>query len=231
MADKNIIKGFFNDIALSYDKLNHILSFNIDKAWRKKAIRKIDTDNRKYLLDIACGTGDMSILAYRKGFKRIKGIDISENMLQVAEKKIDKMGLSSFIDFEVEDAEDMPYEAHTFSSISIAFGIRNFANPQKGLDEMFRVLKPGGQICILEFSIPKNIIIRKLYEFYSFKILPTIGGIISKNKEAYEYLPDSVSKFPHGETFLAMMKKSGFTALEAKKLTFGISSLYTGRKD
>lgn len=230
MAKKEVVKDIFNDIAPKYDLLNHLLSMNIDKGWRRKAMRYIGENEKGHLLDVACGTGDFSIAALRAGVRKVTGIDISENMVEVGRKKIAEAGLSSVIDLRTGDSEKMEFTEGVFDVVTVAFGVRNFEHLELGLKEMQRVLKPGGKAIILEFSMPEHFPMKQMYKFYFRSILPSIGGWISGNKAAYSYLPESVMKFPQGHAFLDIMTACGFTEVMRQKLSFGIASLYIGKK-
>lgn len=230
MAKKEVVKDIFNDIAPKYDLLNHLLSMNIDKGWRRKAMRYIGENEKGHLLDVACGTGDFSIAALRAGVRKVTGIDISENMVEVGRKKIAEAGLSSVIDLRTGDSEKMEFTEGEFDVVTVAFGVRNFEHLELGLKEMQRVLKPGGKAIILEFSMPEHFPMKQMYKFYFRSILPSIGGWISGNKAAYSYLPESVMKFPQGQAFLDIMTACGFTEVMRQKLSFGIASLYIGKK-
>jgi demethylmenaquinone methyltransferase/2-methoxy-6-polyprenyl-1,4-benzoquinol methylase len=244
MAKKEGIRRLFNNIAGEYDKLNHILSPNIDKRWRKKAVRQIaDTQEALKVLDVACGNGDFTIEIARKvgPGSTVTGIDLSEGMLEVARKKCDTVAQKqktnkrknrqlTDIDLVQGDCEAMPYEDDTFDRIGVGFGVRNFENLPKGLSEMFRVLKKDGKLVILELSIPSNPIIRWFYKLYFLKILPAVGGWISGNRGAYEYLPASVLQFPAPEKFMQMMTDAGFSEVQHKSFTFGICRMYIGKK-
>lgn len=230
MARKEQVKNIFNDIAPKYDLLNHLLSLNIDKGWRRKAMKYIDKGEHKHLLDVACGTGDFSIAAYRAGVRHITGIDISANMVEVGRRKIQELGLEPYIDLQVGDTEQMEFADQTFDVVTVAFGVRNFEHLKIGLKEMWRVLRPGGKVIILEFSMPERFPMKQLYRLYFRYILPMIGGWVSGNKQAYTYLPESVMKFPQGETFLNILKECGFVAPIQKRLSCGITSLYVGIK-
>lgn len=230
MAKKEAVRNIFNDIAPKYDLLNHFLSMNIDKTWRKKAMKKLAEGKKNLLLDVACGTGDFSIAAYKAGVEKVIGIDISENMVEIGRRKIKEKRLEEKIILTTGDSEALEFENNNFDAVTVAFGVRNFEHLEKGLGEMLRVLKPGAKVIILEFSMPEHFPMRQLYKFYFRYILPTIGGIISGNKGAYTYLPESVMKFPQGREFLEIMEKCGFTNVSREKLTFGIASLYIGYK-
>lgn len=230
MAKKEVVKGIFNDIAPKYDLLNHLLSMNIDKGWRRKAVREISENEKEKLLDVACGTGDFAIAASRAGVKKVIGIDISANMVEIGCKKVCELGLENRIKLINGDSEHIDFPDNTFDAVTVAFGVRNFEHLELGLKEMCRVLRPGGKVIILEFSMPERFPMKQLYKFYFRRILPTIGGWISGNKDAYVYLPESVMKFPQGSTFLQIMFDCGFKQAKQRKLTFGIASLYVGLK-
>lgn len=230
MAKKEAVQGIFNDIAPSYDRLNHFLSLNIDKRWRRKAIRCLQGKEKGKLLDVACGTGDFSIAASRAGVAQIVGVDISEKMLEIGREKVKAAGLSAKIDLQYGDSEQMEFADGTFDAVTVAFGVRNFEHLEIGLKEMYRVLKAGGKVVILEFSMPRHFPMRQLYRFYFRHILPVLGGWISGNKGAYVYLPESVSRFPQGDEFLHILSACGFKQAFQKRLTFGIASLYWGIK-
>lgn len=230
MAKKEAVQDIFNDIAPKYDLLNHFLSFNIDKSWRRKAIKCIAESEKGLLLDVACGTGDFSIAACRHGVKKVIGIDISENMITVGRKKIKEKGLEDQVELQSGDCENMLFDSQRFDVVTVAFGVRNFEHLEKGLTEMHRVLKNGGKAIILEFSMPEKAPMKQLYKFYFRYILPLVGGMISGNKGAYTYLPESVMKFPQGKDFLNIMANCGFSQVSCRKLTFGVASLYIGIK-
>ena len=230
MAKKEVVKGIFNDIAPKYDLLNHLLSMNIDKGWRRKAMREIGENGKGKLLDVACGTGDFAIAASRAGVKKVIGIDISANMVEIGCKKVRELGLETRIELQSGDSEHINFPDSTFDTVTVAFGVRNFEHLELGLKEMCRVLRSGGKVIILEFSMPECFPMKQLYRFYFRHILPTVGGWISGNKDAYVYLPESVMKFPQGNAFLKIMAECGFTQVQQRKLTFGIASLYIGLK-
>lgn len=224
------VEQMFDSIAPRYDLLNRLLSMGIDKGWRKKAIQSLASTQPKQILDVATGTADLAIAALTLNPTKVTGVDISELMLSVGREKITKRNLDPRIELRRGDSEALPFESNTFDAVTVAFGVRNFENLQKGLDEMYRVLKPGGKIAILEFSTPQSFPTKQLYWFYFKSILPLWGGLISKNKEAYTYLPESVKHFPEGKQFLAFVNRSGFTQAFVQPLTFGICSLYTATK-
>lgn len=221
----------FDRIAPRYDLLNHTLSLNVDRLWRRRVVSIIGKQHPQRILDIATGTGDLAIaLARRIDGVRVTGIDLSEQMLAVARRKVGELGLSDRIDLEQGDAEHLAAASGAADAVTVAFGVRNFGDLDAGLRELHRVLKPGGQVVILEFSRPRNPIFRALYEFYSYRILPRIGGAVSHDKQAYAYLPASVGAFPAPDEFLATMAHAGFTGCRARSLSCGIAQIYTGTK-
>ncbi len=224
----------FDSIAGDYDSLNHILSLDIDKIWRKKALKAIvDASDPVKVLDLACGTGDFSIAvakALRGRNGHITGVDLSEGMLAVMREKVGKAGLEETISIEEGDGENLRFPDNTFDRVTIAFGIRNFEDRLKGLSEMRRVLKPGGRLVILELSRPENRGIRWFYDLYFLHILPKIGGKVSGDKAAYAYLPASVAAFPGKKEFSATMLSAGFRNVTHKAMTLGACRMYTGEK-
>ncbi|WP_294141928.1 bifunctional demethylmenaquinone methyltransferase/2-methoxy-6-polyprenyl-1,4-benzoquinol methylase UbiE [uncultured Sanguibacteroides sp.] len=230
MAKKERVQEMFNGIAPKYDLLNHLLSMGIDKRWRKKAMKVVGAGCKDIVLDVACGTGDFSMEALKHGVKKVIGADISENMLTVAREKAKERKLTEQLDFRYGDSENLEFPDNTFDAVTVAFGVRNFEHLEKGLTEMYRVLKPGGKVVILEFSTPERFPMKQLYRFYFKRVLPWIGGIVSGNRKAYEYLPASVFAFPQGEAFLKIMRSCGYRQVTQCRLTFGIASLYVGEK-
>ena len=231
MAKKEMVQEMFDGIAPKYDLLNHLLSLGIDKLWRKKAMRIIGNGRASKILDVACGTGDFSMEALKHGVQRVIGVDISENMLNVAREKMQARGLSDRLEFVNGDCEHLPFKNDEFDAVTVAFGVRNFEHLEKGLAEMFRVVKPGGHVVILEFSRPARFPIKQLYNFYFRYLLPRIGGMISGDRQAYAYLPASVFAFPEGEKFLNILSSIGFERVSQQRLTGGIATLYVGIKD
>jgi demethylmenaquinone methyltransferase/2-methoxy-6-polyprenyl-1,4-benzoquinol methylase len=229
-SKKDQVAEMFNNISPKYDLLNHVLSLGIDIIWRKKAIKFLKKDQPKLILDIATGTGDFAIEALVLNPDKIIGVDISEGMLSEGKKKMIKRGLQDKIEMQLGDSEGLLFEDNKFDAVIVSFGVRNFENLEKGLADMYRVLKPGGKTVILEFSKPKGFPMKQAYAFYSSKILPQVGKIVSKDNSAYTYLPESVQAFPDGEDFLLVLKKVGFHSTVCKPLTFGISSIYIGQK-
>ena len=222
----------FDNIAHSYDRLNHLLSFGIDVLRRKKAIRMLRKRNPDRMLDVATGTGDFALEAERMGVKasEIIGVDISNGMLDIGRQKVNKKNLSKQIDLRYGDSENLPFDDGYFDVATCAFGVRNFENLERGLSEILRVLKPGGAAYILEFSKPKSFPFKQAYWFYFRAVLPLVGKFISKDRRAYDYLPESVAAFPHGEGFLEIMRNCGFTQVGRVSLTGGIASIYYGEK-
>lgn len=228
---KEQVIRMFDSIAWRYDFLNHFFSFCIDKIWRRKTVNELRGRQLGEVLDVATGTADLAlILQKRLNSQHIIGIDISEEMLALGRKKITQKGMDEKISLLCADSEKMPFGDNAFDAIMAAFGVRNFDNLEKGLNEMFRVLKPGGKTVILEFSVPGNKIFRKIYYFYFFYILPLFGNLISKDAHAYSYLPRSVMAFPCGTDFIKIMENCGFTDVRIRPLSFGIACLYTGIK-
>ena len=220
----------FDNIAKRYDLLNHLLSMGIDKLWRKKAVKLLRSLQPKKILDIATGTGDFAIANLKLNPDKVVGIDISNEMLAVGRKKISKKNLTDKIELLQGDSENIQFEDNTFDAITVAFGVRNFEDLEKGLQEMNRVVRPGGKVVILEFSKPRTFPVKQLYNFYFFRILPFWGKIVSKDASAYTYLPESVHAFPDGKDFLKICEKCGFCETEQVKLSFGIASIYIGTK-
>ena len=227
---KQQVADMFDNISHKYDFLNHFLSLGIDIRWRKKAIKLLEEIQPKQILDIATGTGDFAIESLKLNPDHVIGVDISEGMLNVGREKLKKRKLDDRITLTSGDSENLPFEDNKFDAIIVAFGVRNFENLEKGLSEMFRVLRPGGKVVVLEFSKPKSFPFKQLYNFYFKNILPTLGKTISKDNAAYTYLPESVKSFPDGKDFTSILDKLGFKNTICKPLTFGISSIYTGIK-
>jgi demethylmenaquinone methyltransferase/2-methoxy-6-polyprenyl-1,4-benzoquinol methylase len=229
-SKKDQVADMFNSISKRYDFLNHFLSLGIDIIWRKQAINRLKNDKPKLILDIATGTGDLAIEALKLNPDKIIGIDISSGMLEVGKNKIAKLGLEDKIELQLGDSEGLLFDDNNFDAVIVAFGVRNFEHLEKGLADMFRVLKDGGKVVILEFSKPNSFPMKQLYNFYFKSILPIIGKFVSKDRAAYTYLPESVKQFPDGDEFLNILNKTGFKQTQCTSLTFGISSIYTGIK-
>ena len=232
MAKKEGIRKLFDNIAPDYDKLNHILSMNIDKGWRRKAVKELlDTQEPLNILDVACGTGDFTIEIAQKApaGSKVTGIDLSEGMMKIGREKIKAAGVDA--QMVHGDCEELPYADNTFHRISVGFGVRNFEHLDIGLQQMHRVITPGGKLVVLELSVPSNPVIRWCYKLYFLKILPTIGGWISGDRGAYEYLPASVLRFPAPDRFIQMLHQAGFNKVMHRSLTLGICRMYIAIKE
>jgi len=227
---KQQVRSMFNSVAHRYDFLNHFLSAGIDYRWRRKAIKILAKSNPKTILDVATGTGDLAIAALKLNPKKVIGVDIAEDMVDIGKKKVKEKKLEKIIHLQVGDSEDLQFNDNTFDAAIVAFGVRNFENLEKGLSEMYRVLNNNGMVMILEFSKPYATPVRQFYQFYFKNILPFLGRIISGDNSAYTYLPKSVEEFPMGNEFLRILKKVGYTDTQHIPLTFGIASIYTGKK-
>lgn len=229
-SKKEEVRTMFDNIAGKYDLLNRMLSLRIDVAWRNKAVRILKSYKPQHVLDVACGTGDFSIAALKSGATQVTGVDISENMLASGRKKMLDKGLRDRIKLLTGDSEHLQFADNHFDAATVAFGVRNFEDLDKGLSEMFRVLKPGAPLVVLEFSKPKSFPVKQLYHLYFSTILPAIGRLVSGDPRAYTYLFESVSAFPEGEDFLHHLRNAGFKSCKVKRLTFGICSLYSAEK-
>jgi len=228
---KEQVADMFNNISKTYDFLNHFMSLGVDIIWRKKAINELKKDQPKLILDVATGTGDFAFEALKiLKPEKIIGVDISRGMLDIAEQKIAKRNLSSRFEVKLGDSEGLPFAANEFDAVTVAYGVRNFEHLEKGLADIFRVLKPNGKAVVLEFSKPKVFPVKQLYNFYFNYITPGIGKLFSKDARAYTYLPESVAAFPDGANFVALMDKVGFKNTKCRPLAFGICSIYTGVK-
>lgn len=226
-----LVEEMFDNIAPTYDTLNHRLSWDIDKGWRKKAIKCLLPYAPKKMLDIATGTGDFAILAAQMLHpEQLVGADISEGMMEIGRQKVKRMGLDKVISFEKQDCLHLSYEDETFDAVTAAFGIRNFQNLDQGLSEMCRVLKKGGHLCIIELTTPVSFPMKQLFRIYSGTVLPIYGKLISKDQSAYDYLNKTIAAFPQGEVMMEVLKKAGFEKAEFKRLTFGICTLYFATK-
>ncbi len=225
------IAEMFDNVSPKYDFLNHLLSGGIDFWWRKKAISMLRAEKPQLILDIATGTGDLAVEAVKQlKPKKVIGVDISEGMLSFGREKMKKLGLEDKIELQMGDSEKLQFENNTFDAVIVSFGVRNFENLEKGLTDMCRVTKSGGTCVVMEFSNPKTPIIKQLYNFYNATILPFIGRLVSKDSSAYSYLPESVKAFPEGENFLRVFEKAGFSQTKCIPLTFGVCSIYVGKK-
>ena len=232
MPKKENIQQMFDGIAPSYDKLNHVMSLNVDKIWRRHALKEIVDGTPLQILDVACGTGDSTLVtakAVAEG-SQVIGVDISEGMMALVMDKARKAGVQDRVTLQVADGENMPFAQDSFHRVTCAFGIRNFEHKELGLKEFLRVLKPGGKAVILELSVPQNPVIRWFYDLYFMHLLPWIGGKISGNKAAYQYLPASVHAFPAPAVFCSMMEDAGFRSVRYKSFTLGLCRMYVGEK-
>ena len=227
---KQYVRSLFDSIAYRYDLLNHLLSGGIDLYWRRTAVEFLRPVAPKRILDVATGTGDLAIAALRLDPDTVVGVDIAEEMLKRGRAKIRQRGLDHRITLETGDAEHLHAETGSYDATMVAFGVRNFENLERGLQEMHRILRAGGMISVLEFSRPRHAPFRQIYYFYFLKILPFIGKAVSGNTDAYTYLPESVLRFPEEEEFAAILRRVGFSNVAHRRLTFGIASVYTGIK-
>ncbi len=230
LGKKEQVAQMFDTISGHYDGLNRVISFGIDIKWRKKVLKIVADAHPKIILDIATGTGDLAILMNETNAETIIGLDISVGMLDVGRKKIAQKKLSDKIEMVLADSENMPFDDSTFDAITVAFGVRNFENLEKGLFEILRVLKPNGVFVILETSVPDKTPYKQGYRFYSKNILPLIGKLFSKDNAAYQYLSDSASVFPYGEALNNILRKIGFIEVKAMPQTFGVATIYSATK-
>ena len=225
------VENMFDSIAPKYDVLNHTLSLNIDKIWRRKVARIVSKTKPDTVLDVATGTCDLAIVTARKAHPQsVCGIDLSEEMLNVGRQKVQKANLSDIITMQKGDAENLPFGDNTFNAITVAFGVRNFENLEAGLREMLRVLKPGGSCVVLEFTMPTAFPVKQLYNFYFRHILPLIGRLVSSHKSAYTYLPESVKAFPQRADFVRIMEQCGYSNARFRSLSLGIAAIYVANK-
>ena len=225
------VEQMFDNIAPTYDRLNHRLSWNIDRGWRRKAIEALAPYQPQTVLDIATGTGDFAILAAEMLHPQaIVGADISEGMMEIGRQKVEQKGLSEVIQFQKEDCLALSYPAESFDAVTAAFGIRNFAELEKGLSEMCRVLKKGGHLSVVELTTPVRFPMKQLFRLYSHTVLPLYGRLVSRDKRAYEYLTATIEAFPQGEKMVEILKKSGFSQARFQRMTFGICTMYFATK-
>ena len=230
LGKKEQVRQMFDTISEDYDGLNRVISFGIDLKWRRKVVSILTKKAPKNILDIATGTGDLAIAMIATGAEKIVGLDISPGMLDVGKTKISAKNLQNTIEMMVGDSENLPFDDNSFDAITVAFGVRNFENLEKGLSEILRVLQPGGSFVVLETSVPTKTPFKQGYRIYTKYILPTIGKIFSKDRSAYAYLSESASVFPHGEAFNNILDKIGFIGIENKPQTFGVASIYVATK-
>lgn len=228
---KEEVQLMFDNIAPSYDRLNHIFSLSIDKLWRRRVVRIVRKLKPERVLDLATGTGDLAIkMAKRIPSARIMGVDLSENMLAVAAEKVSRQGLDDHIALYQGDAESLDVEDGVLDVVTVAFGVRNFGDIEASLAEVWRVLREGGSFVVLEFSVPRNALVRKMYGIYSERVMPSVGGMVSHDKKAYDYLPASISEFPEPEKFMEMLRKAGFDGCYRRSQSLGIAQIYVCHK-
>ena len=232
MPKKDSIQEMFDNIAPTYDRLNHVLSLDIDKLWRRRALKEIVDGSAQRILDVACGTGDSTLAIAKAAGKGslVVGVDISAGMMARVEAKAEKAGVKDRIRLQEADGESLPFAGGSFDCVTCAFGIRNFEHKERGLEEFLRVLKPGGKVVILELSVPQKRGVRWIYDLYFSRLLPRIGGAVSGDKAAYKYLPASVHNFPSPEAFCRMMEQAGFTGVRCRTFTFGLCRMFVGKK-
>ncbi len=230
LGKKEQVTKMFDTISTNYDGLNRVISFGIDIKWRKRVVAILKKKQPQSILDIATGTGDLAINLVETGAKKIVGLDISAGMLEVGKKKINEKKLANTIEMVVGDSEDLPFKENSFDAVTVAFGVRNFDNLEKGLAEIYRVLKPGGTFVVLETSVPTKTPFKQGYHFYTKNILPKIGRLFSKDDSAYAYLSESAADFPHGQEFNNILQKIGFIGVANKPQTFGVASIYVATK-
>jgi len=232
MPKKEKVQQMFDNIAPTYDKLNHIMSLSVDKLWRRHALKEIVDGTPQRILDVACGTGDSTISIAKAAAEgtEVIGADISEGMMALVKGKAEKAGVGERISLQVADGEALPFGVGTFDRVTCAFGIRNFEHKEKGLEEFLRVLKPGGKVVVLELSVPQNKVVRWVYDLYFLHILPWVGGSISGDRAAYRYLPASVHNFPPPNDFCRMMEEAGFRNVRCRTFSFGLCRMFVGER-
>jgi demethylmenaquinone methyltransferase/2-methoxy-6-polyprenyl-1,4-benzoquinol methylase len=232
MPKKEKVREMFDHIAPTYDKLNHLMSMNVDKLWRRHALKEIVDGTPQRILDVACGTGDSTISIAKAAAEgtTVTGADISEGMMALVMDKAEKAGVADRIRLQVADGENLPYGEGSFDRVTCAFGIRNFEHKEKGLQEFLRVLRPGGRAVILELSVPQNKAVRWVYDLYFTRLLPRIGGAVSGDRAAYRYLPASVHNFPSPKYFCRMMEEAGFREVRFRTFSFGLCRMFVGAR-
>ena len=229
-SKKEEVAEMFDNISKRYDFLNHFLSLGIDKLWRRKAVRQLKDLRPKRILDLATGTGDFAIAALKLNPDEVVGVDISQGMLDMGIQKMKKRGHDKIVKMQLADSEKLPFEDASFDALTVGLGVRNYENLEKGLSDMLRILIPGGKAVILEFSKPKKFPIKQVFGFYSKRVIPFLGKLISKDKRAYAYLPESVEAFPEGTDFETIMTKLGYKEVNSILLSGGIATIYMGLK-
>ena len=227
---KEQVTKMFDNISGNYDFMNRLMTFGIDVKWRKKVVKMVADTNAKDILDIATGTGDFAIMLAEINPKKIIGLDISKGMLEIGKKKVKEKGLDNLIEMVLGDSENLPFEDNSFDAVTVGFGVRNFEDLDKGLSEIYRVLRPGGIFVVLETSQPEKFPFKQGYKFYSKYIIPFMGRLFSKDKKAYEYLPESAEAFPYGKAFNNILKKNKFISVQNYPLMFGSASIYKAIK-
>lgn len=230
-SKKEEVRSMFDAIAFRYDQLNHLLSLGIDRSWRRKVVRRVKASGARRILDVATGTGDLAVMMARAcPSATIEGIDLSEQMLAIGQQKVEWAGLEKRVFLSQGDAESLSMEDNSYDCVTVAFGVRNFEDIDRGMAEIWRVLRPGGRAHVLEFGLPKNNLLGGFYRFYFHRVLPGIGRWISRDKQAYTYLPRSVDHFPYGDGFVRVMRRSGFDAVDYQDLFGGVAQIYEGVK-
>lgn len=226
LGKKEQVTKMFDRVSSNYDFLNRVLTFGIDVSWRRNVVELVTQSKAKKVLDIATGTGDLAIMLAKAGIENVTGLDISRGMLDIGEKKVVEEGLNKRIDLVIGDSENLPFDKGSFDAITVAFGVRNFENLELGLSEILRVLKPGGSLTVLETSQPSKFPVKQGFDFYSRYIIPTVGKLFSKDKKAYDYLPESAAAFPYGEKFNNILLKTGFNSSDVHPQTLGVATIY-----
>ena len=229
-AKKKQVTHMFDGISKSYDLLNRIITLGVDIIWRKRVVKLIEKVDHESILDIATGTGDLVLALSKLETEKIIGLDISPGMLEIGKEKVLARNLGDRIDMQLGDSEALHFEDNSFAAVTVAFGVRNFENLDKGLSEIFRILKSNGTLVVLETAVPVNLILNRFYMFYTQNIMPFVGKLFSKDRSAYEYLSDSAAAFPHGEVFNNILRKNGFIEVEDLPQTLGIASIYFAKK-
>ncbi len=230
LGKKEQVTQMFDNVSSNYDFLNRLLTFGIDVSWRKKVVKMVADQNAKIIMDIATGTGDLAIMLAKINPEKVIGLDISQGMLDVGKKKVEQLNLTDKVEMVIGDSENLTFADNTFDAITVGFGVRNFEDLEKGLGEIYRVLKPKGTFVVLETSQPTNFPVKQGFTFYSKYIIPTVGKIFSKDKNAYQYLPESAAAFPYGEEFNNILLKTGFNTSKVYPQTFGAATIYQAFK-
>ena len=226
LGKKQQVTEMFDKVSSNYDFLNRVLTFGIDISWRKHVVSLVKEGNAQKVLDIATGTGDLAIMLAKADIEQVTGLDISAGMLNIGKQKVRDEGLDQSVDMVIGDSENLPFEEGSFDAITVAFGVRNFENLELGLAEIYRVLKPKGSLTVLETSQPTKFPVKQGFQFYSKYIIPTVGKLFSKDKSAYDYLPESAAAFPYGEKFNQILLKTGFDNSQVLPQTLGVATIY-----